>query len=194
MKQEEPGFSAYDYPFIEVVEETSGFAPETTNQSTLSSSEIYTVEIDRSVSALTGLTVSAPTEFKAWTDQSDFTITYKKNTADRVCTLSQISIALILSQYDDGRPRSYVKASYHLDSHGERTAQGRETGRVPQTQFHFFDEFSNRPFYVLPTWPAFWLKCGTNHLRTLETVVDPAFYSKTHCIRLYISEGVAYKC
>jgi hypothetical protein len=194
MKEQDPGFAVYDYPFTEVVEESAGFAPETTNPDRLSSSEVYTVQIDRSISALTGLPVSAPTEFKSWTDQEDFTITYKKNTADRVCTFSQISIALILSQLNDGRPRSYIKASYHLDSHGERTARERETGRVAQTEFAFFDGSSNRPFYVLPTWPRFWLKCGTNHLRTLETEVDPAFYSKTYCIRLWISEGECYKC
>jgi hypothetical protein len=194
MKEEDPGFDVYDYPFIEVVEESAGFAPEITNRDTLSSSEVHAVQIDRTISALTGLPVSAPAEVKYWTDQADFTITYKKNTADRVCTFSQISIALIRSQFSDGRPRSYIKASYQLDSHGERTARQRETGRVAETQFAFFDESSNRPFYVLPTWPTFWLKCGTNHLRTLETEVDPAFYSKTYCIRLWISEGEFYKC
>lgn len=194
MKEEDPGFPVYDYPLTEVVEEAAGFAPEATNPDTLHSSEVHAVQVDRHISALTGLPVSAPAEFKSWTDQADFTIAYIKNKADRVCTFSQISIALIRSQYNDGSPRSYIKASYNLDSHGERTARERETGRVAQTQFAFFDGSSDRPFYVLPTWPTFWLKCGTKHLRTLETVVDPAFFIKTYCIRLWITEGMYYKC
>jgi hypothetical protein len=193
MADSDTDYNAYDYPCFEA-EEAIAYTPEDRfDDSNNRSFESFVVS--PLISVLTGIPEAATARVKLPKNKMpDITITYAKKPKDRVCTFSNITIAMVLADLSDGQQSCHIKASYNLDSHGERSPGPREPGRMAQTQFALYSGEGNR-IAVIPTWPEFWLKCGTNgHLRTLDTVIPPAYFDITEYVFLWVTSGSFYKC
>lgn len=133
---------------------------------------------------------------KTW-HQRDIQLVYAHKPSDHCCTLSQIVISLV-----PGSPNPYIKCSYHLQSHNERTPTIREGDDGPKTKYNLY-RWKTDPqkpprlelFARINFLPKFAVLCSDSGIeQMMDQSIDPNFFDITALIELDISDGYFIKC